>query len=131
MIFCFTSLHNVSDNPLLDGKKYDANQTRTISADFGWQKNVRQLGYDEAVQFRFSSNGTVWRHYWNHDSSLNKKNGTDRYDSGTYVITNDSPYYAKITITWSNGRQQKCSIDYNYTPAKLSYDMMSYDELHR
>ena len=130
MIFCVTSLHTVSDNPVIEGKKVAVNQTRTISADFGWQKNVQQLGYEEAVQFRFRSNGTIQRHYWNYDSSLNKKSGTDKYDNGTYVIMDSSSKYTtKITITWSNGRQQKCYIDYNYNPAKLSFDGMSYEEL--
>lgn len=132
MVFCFNSFCIIADN-LENNKKFDIDQVRTISADFGWQKNVQQLGYEEAVQFRFRSDGTIWRHYWDHDSSLNKKRGaTDRYDSGTYVITDSSSSRIKITITWSNGKQQSCYIVYNRSAsAEFHFDMMTYEELHR
>ena len=103
-----------------------------ITADFGWQKNVRQLGYEDAVQFRFRSNGTVSRHYWSYDANLIKRNGTDKYDSGTYVITDSNSRRTNITITWANGRQQKCYIDYySHTYAELHFDGKVYEELNQ
>lgn len=131
LLVCLTSLHTMASNPIKDDeKKCDVNQARTISANFGWQKNVRQLGYEEAVQFRFNSDGTVWHHYWDYDANLNKRNGTDRYENGTYTITKSTSYRIDITITWSNGRQKKGYIDYSqHSYAEFNYDMKCYEEL--
>lgn len=133
LLVCMTSFHTVSPNSIKDEEnKGDVNQTRTISADFGWEKNIRQLGYEEAVQFRFNSDGTVWHHYWDYDSNLIKRNGTDRYESGTYVITESNSRKIRFTITWSNGRQKSGYIDYSmHTYAELHYDMKVYEELSR
>ena len=103
-----------------------------ISADFGWEKNIRQLGYEEAVQFRFNSDGTVWHHYWDYDANLIKRNGTDKYERGTYVITESNSRKIRFTITWANGRQKSGYIDYTmHTYAELHYDMKVYEELTR
>lgn len=134
MLVCLTSLHTVSTNPIKDNeeRKNDLNQTRTISADFGWEKNIRQLGYEEAVQFRFNSDGTVWHHYWDYDANLIKRNGTDKYERGTYVITESNSRKIRFTITWANGRQKSGYIDYTmHTYAELHYDMKVYEELTR
>ena len=131
MVFCFNSYFTIADNPK-NSRKCEVDQVRTISVDFGWQKNVRQLGYEDAVQFRFRSNGTVSRHYWSYDANLIKRNGTDKYDSGTYVITDSNSRRTNITITWANGRRQNCYIDYSmHTYAELHYDMKVYEELSR
>ena len=42
LLVCMTSFHTVSPNSIKDEEnKGDVNQTRTISADFGWEKNIR------------------------------------------------------------------------------------------
>lgn len=131
MVLCFNSYFTIADNPE-NSKKCDIDQVRTISADFGWPENIRQLGYEDAVQFRFRSNGTVSRHYWSYDKNLIKRSGTDQYDSGTYVVTDSNSRRTNITITWANGRQQQCYIDYSmHTYAELHYDMKVYQELYQ
>lgn len=102
---------------------------QTISVTFGNDNDIKRYGKENAWQIKFCSDGTIIKHGWHEaGGDRHKIDGSDTYDYGRYVITNNTPRRKDIKITWKNGREETCYISYVNKYAELYYNRRQYDE---
>lgn len=98
--------------------------TAQISAKYARNIDIERYG-NKALEFEFRSNGEVKKCTYKRDNYERIKDWNATCTYGHYTITQSDSRISRITIIWSNGRQEKYYIDYrnsHYTTLHTDYN---------